>query len=164
MSGFRNRNRLNHALRSDSGSEAVNVTLNDEMNNNIRLTEALGKNQKTRNDYNNRIMKMINWMKNKMQAGDIIANESDLIRELLEHEKNDKINYHKSTHDFVYENLPSSITKSFLSDPAQKHKKRTSENEPLKQYGYDHIRNTTIQFCMVLIGQERDCQLDMGKT
>ena len=58
-----------------------------------------------------------------MQIGDIIANESDLIRELLEHEKNDKINYHKSTHDFVYENLPSIITKSFLSDPAQKHKK-----------------------------------------
>ena len=54
-----------------------------------------------------------------MQTGDIIGNESDLIRELLEHEKNDKINYHKSTHDFVYENLPSSITKSFLSDPAQ---------------------------------------------
>ena len=63
MSGFRNRNRLNHALRSDSGSEAVNVTLNDEMNNNIRQTEALGKNQKTRNDYNNRIMKIINWIK-----------------------------------------------------------------------------------------------------
>ena len=28
----------------------------------------------------------------------------------------------------------------FLSDPAQKHKKRTSENEPLKQNGHDHIR------------------------
>ena len=55
-------------------------------------------------------------------------------------ERADRINYHNCTHDFRYENLPSSIVKSFLSDPQQKFKRRKTANAPLKQYGFDHIR------------------------
>ena len=123
MSNLGNRNRLNHALRTDEGNEGAAVVLNNEIKESIRATEALGKNQTTRNDFNNRLMKMIKWVKDKMRSGAIVANEDELVRELSESEKRDGINYHKSTHDFKYENLPSSIVKSFVSDPSQKYKK-----------------------------------------
>ena len=140
MSNLGNRNRLNHALRTDEGNEGAAVVLNNEITASIRATEALGKNQTTRNDFNNRLTKMIKWVRDKIQSGAIIANENELVRELSESEKNDTINYHKSIHDFKYENLPSSIVKSFMSDPNQKYKKRRNENDPLRQYGFDNSR------------------------
>ena len=120
MSNLGNRNRLNHALRTDEGNEGAAAVLNNEITESIRATEALGKNQTTRNDFNNRLMKIIKWVRDKTHSGAIIANEDELVRELSESEKHDRMNYHKSTHDFKYENLPSSIVKSFMSDPSQK--------------------------------------------
>ena len=43
---------INHALRPDTGQVAADVVLNREMLGNVRATEALGKQQKTRNDLN----------------------------------------------------------------------------------------------------------------
>ena len=140
MSGFRNRNMTNHALRPDAGQVAANVVLNNEMRENVRATESLGLNQTTRNDLNNRLQKMVNWMQKKIISRDIIADENLFIRFLRPEEKADRTNYHNCTHDFRYENLPSSIVKSFLSDPQQKFKRRKTANAPLKQYGFDHIR------------------------
>ena len=62
MSGFRNRNMTNHALCPDAGQVAANVVLNNEMRTNVRATESLGLNLKTRKDLNNRLQKMISWM------------------------------------------------------------------------------------------------------
>ena len=114
---------VNHTLRVDSGQAATKVILNNTIMENVRQIEALGKTQKVRNDYNNRIMKMINWVKQKLELEEIFADENLLIRTLTPKEKADKINYHKSTHDFIYENIPSSLIKSFLSDPEQTYKK-----------------------------------------
>ena len=75
MSGFRNRNMTNHALRPDAGQVAANVILNDEMRENVRATESLGLNLKTRKDLNNRLQKMISWMQKKLISRDIIADE-----------------------------------------------------------------------------------------
>ena len=79
MSGFRNRNMTNHALRPDAGQVAANVVLNNEMHENVRATESLGLNQTTRNDLNNRLQKMVNWMQKKIISRDIIADENQLI-------------------------------------------------------------------------------------
>ena len=140
MSGFRNRNMTNHALRPDAGQVAANVILNDEMRENVRATESLGLNLKTRKDLNNRLQKMISWMQKKLISRDIIADERQLIRILTPQERADSVNYHKCTHDFIYENLPSSLVKSFLSDPEQKFKRRKTGDVTVKQYGFDQIR------------------------
>ena len=137
---FRN-NRLNHALRRDNGGTAAPVTLNPEMMRSVQETESLGRAQKTRNDYNNRIMKAVKWVKEKIQSHAIDGiDESEIIRELTDEQKQDKVNFHNSTHDFIYTKLPSAITKAYLSDPAQKYKKRRDPAAPQMQYGFDHIR------------------------
>ena len=89
--------------------------LDNQLNDNIRQIEALENSQ-------NQGMKMNKWIQNEIESRDIAANELEIIRELCEDENNGKINYHKVDNDFAYENLPTRITKSFLSDPTQKTK------------------------------------------
>ena len=44
MSNLRNRNRLNHTLRTDEGNEGTAVVLNNEIRESIRVIEVLGAN------------------------------------------------------------------------------------------------------------------------
>ena len=69
----------NHALCPDAGQVAANVVLNNEMRENVCATESLGLNQTTRNDLNNRLQKMVNWIQKKIISRDIIADENQLI-------------------------------------------------------------------------------------
>ena len=59
--------RTNHALRhsSDEGTAAA-LTIHPEMQKTMKVVESLGKEQATRNDHSNRLIKMIAWVKNKI--------------------------------------------------------------------------------------------------
>ena len=57
----------NHALCPDAGKVAANVMLNNEMRENVRATESLGLNLKTRKDLNNRLQKMTSWMQKEIE-------------------------------------------------------------------------------------------------
>ena len=110
------------------------------MQKTMKVVESLGKEQAMRNNHKNRLIKMIAWVKNKIREGGIQININDIIRDLTEEEKADRVNYHKSKQDFTYSKNPVELTKLFLSDPSQMYKKRNSPTDPLKQYSFDHLR------------------------
>ena len=76
----------------------------------------------------------------KIADGGIQININEIIRDLTDEEKADRVNYHKCKQDFIYSKYPAELTKLFLSDPAQMYKKRASPTDPLKQYSFDHLR------------------------
>ena len=106
----------------------------------MKVVESLGKEQATRNDHNNRLIRMIAWVLKKIADGGIQININEIIRDLTDEEKADRVNYHKCKQDFIYSKYPAELTKLFLSDPAQMYKKRASPTDPLKQYSFDHLR------------------------
>lgn len=133
--------RVNHALRDDSDAgTAATLEINPEMQKTMKVVESLGKEQATRNDHNNRLIRMIAWVLKKIADGGIQININEIIRDLTDEEKADRVNYHKCKQDFIYSKYPAELTKLFLSDPAQMYKKRASPTDPLKQYSFDHLR------------------------
>ena len=91
------------------------------------------------NDHNNHLIKMIAWVE-KIADEDIQINVSEIIRDLTDEEKADRVNHHKCKQDFIYSKYPAELTKLFLSDPAQIYKKRASPTDPLQQYSFDYLR------------------------
>lgn len=58
--------RVNHALRDDSDAgTAATLKINPEMQKTMKVVESLGKEQATRNDHNNRLIRMIAWVLKK---------------------------------------------------------------------------------------------------
>ena len=52
--------RVNHALRDDNDAgTAATLEINSEMQKTMKVVESLGKEQATRNDHNNRLIRMM---------------------------------------------------------------------------------------------------------
>jgi hypothetical protein len=120
-----------------SGDTAATVTFHDSIEDNIRETESHKMEQKTRNDYCNRLKTMVEWLDIQINQGKIVA-ERTLILDLTDAQKNDTSNYHNMTKDFDYSILPSTIVKAFIS--THKYKPSVAGQDKREQYGYDHLR------------------------
>jgi len=140
---------MNTAARSRQSIEGSNISggqpasaaasivfVDQSIQGSIRITESHKIDQKTRNDYCNRLDKMIIWIESQVTQRTIQISES-LVRELSNQEKGDKGNYHNSIKDLNYEILPVEIVKAYIS--SNKFKPTSTVDKP-EQYGFDHLR------------------------
>ena len=106
------------------------ITLDQQHATAVLETESYGLKQKCRNDYCNRIIMMISWIKEKYPEYYNVG-----IVDLGEEEMADKIRYGQfttQTQDFVYSGLNVSIIKAFMA--AKRFKSNGNE------FSYDHMR------------------------
>jgi len=132
--------RSHHAITSNTSSGATAaaaiVILDQSIQGSIRETESHKIVKKTRNDYCNRLDRIIGWLETQVEEGKIQVSAS-LIRNLTNEEKEDKDNYNNSKKDLNYDILPAAIIKAYIS--SNKFKPNSTVENP-EQYGYDHLR------------------------
>jgi len=121
-------------------SATSNVTLRTEHAASLKETEKHKRKVQTIRNYNHRINKMINWIKESYYEHYAI-----MTRPLSDEEKAQGDEFYQASHDFVYNKLDLTIIKAFIAS----HKIKTVDVEGrLIFYGWDHLRkySDAIQF------------------
>ena len=114
--------------------EVVEVEILADHNEEVRATEDHFKAAKTVKDHNRRIMQQIRWVQAHYPEY-----AEQVVVELTDEQKADTGRYHKSTHDFLYQNLNVLVAKSFLAAHKFKPGKFTQDGTPI-HYSYSHLR------------------------
>ena len=135
---FNNTSRGNNSNQPGlpAGGAATIVFHDNLIQNSIRATESHQISKGTRKDHCNRLDKMIKWVEEQVAQGKFTISDP-LTCALTEEQKSDKLNYHNSERDFVYEILPAMLVQAYIST----HKnKPTSTIQKPEHYGYDTLR------------------------
>jgi hypothetical protein len=114
--------------------DIIDIEIREEHSIRVNETEDHFKAESTVKEHNRRIMRMIEWIQDNYPA----YAERGII-DLNDAQKRDVKRYHKSTHDFVYQNLNPQVIKAFLSANKYKPGAFTTDGKAI-MYSYTHIQ------------------------